>query len=293
MKKFIKPGFEFIFSVALIAILGLPPLVLAQSQKNIDIQIVNGDTTVNGKNIKKLTVAERKDALEALNGLSPTPIAPGSPGRSNSKVVIKKRITGGNTNDVVIERSTTGDEPQIAVFDSSRKDVKVRLKRLRGVDSVQAFTYRFDNELPQADLKTFSFNMPKRKQGFEFSSRNSQTFNYSNTDNDGVSTNISFRVSEPPKDKLKRIAGVDKAELVLNDLSLTPEFSTGKTILSFNLPSKTTADIKFTDTEGKVLWADKATTGSFSKKMSLPLNGVYYLHVKLGTGIAVKKIVKE
>ena len=35
MKKFIKPGFEFIFSVSLIAILGLPPLVLAQTQKNI------------------------------------------------------------------------------------------------------------------------------------------------------------------------------------------------------------------------------------------------------------------
>lgn len=34
MKNFIKPGFEFIFSVALIAILGLPPLVLAKTYKN-------------------------------------------------------------------------------------------------------------------------------------------------------------------------------------------------------------------------------------------------------------------
>jgi ketosteroid isomerase-like protein len=33
MKKFIKPNFEFIFSVALIAILGLPPLVVAKAFK--------------------------------------------------------------------------------------------------------------------------------------------------------------------------------------------------------------------------------------------------------------------
>ncbi|MFA6246207.1 MAG: nuclear transport factor 2 family protein [Mucilaginibacter sp.] len=36
MKKIIKPNFEFIFSVALIAILGLPPLVMAKAYKNID-----------------------------------------------------------------------------------------------------------------------------------------------------------------------------------------------------------------------------------------------------------------
>ncbi len=143
------------------------------------------------------------------------------------------------------------------------------------------------------DMKTFSFDTPLRGQRFENSGRNSQVFNYSNTDNDGISTNISFRVTEPSKEKLKRIAGTDKAGLAINDLNLTPEFSTGKTNLSFSLPAKTIADVKFTDTAGNVLWADNATTGSFSKKISLPLNGVYYLQVKQGASVAVKKIVKE
>ncbi|MFD0765754.1 T9SS type A sorting domain-containing protein [Mucilaginibacter lutimaris] len=296
MKKFIKPGFEFIFSVALIAILGLPPLVLAQSQKNFEIHIVNGDTTVNGKNIKKLSAAERKDALDAINDLPPTPATPGNPGRSNSKVVIRKRTNGGNTNDIVIERSITGNEPQIAELngkDSARNIVRMRLKKLKGADSIQAFTYRFDNDLPPMEMKTFSFDMPKRKQGFAFTSRNSQTFNYANVDNDGISTNISFTVTEPSKDKLKRVAGIEKADLALSNLNISPEFSTGKTNLRFNLPAKTVADAKLTDTEGKTLWADKAVAGSFSKKISLPLNGVYYLQVKQGTAIAVKKIVKE
>jgi hypothetical protein len=102
-----------------------------------------------------------------------------------------------------------------------------------------------------------------------------------------------FRVSEPSKEKLKRIAGTEKAELAINDLNLTPEFSTGKTTLSFNLPAKTTADVKFTNTEGKVLWTDKATAGTFSKKISLPVNGVYYLQVKQGASVSVKKIIKE
>jgi hypothetical protein len=298
MKKFIKPGFEFIFSVSLIAILGLPPLVLAQTQKNIEIKIVNGDTTINGKDIKKLSAQERKDALAEMDNLPQTPLL-NDGGKTSNRVIIKKRVnTDGKKNNIIIERSMTdgNDQPVIADFDtkdSTRKDVRVRLKRLKGADSVQAFTYRFDTDLPDMGMKTFSFNMPRHKQGFEFSSRNSQTFNYSNTDNDGINTNINFRVSEPSKEKLKRIAGTEKAELALNDLNLVPEFSTGKTTLSFNLPAKTTADVKFTDTEGKVLWADKATAGTFSKKISLPVNGVYYLQVKQGANTAVKKIIKE
>src|SRR5471030_1943014 len=71
MKKFLsKPGFEFIFSLSLIVILGLPPVLLAQAQKDVEIKIENGDKTVNGKNIKELTAAERKNALRDINHLS-------------------------------------------------------------------------------------------------------------------------------------------------------------------------------------------------------------------------------
>jgi ketosteroid isomerase-like protein len=49
MKKFIKPNFEFIFSIALIAILGLPPLVMAKAYKNADPK----STVVNPDQLKK------------------------------------------------------------------------------------------------------------------------------------------------------------------------------------------------------------------------------------------------
>src|ERR1700744_3123180 len=72
MKKlFLKPGFEFIFSLGLIVILGLPPMLMAQNkiQKDLDINIQNGDTTINGKNIKSLSAADRQQALTDINNL--------------------------------------------------------------------------------------------------------------------------------------------------------------------------------------------------------------------------------
>jgi len=68
MKKHtFKPGFEFIFSLCILAVLGLPPLVFAQTTKDLQITINNGDTTINGKNIKDLSATERKDALKNIS----------------------------------------------------------------------------------------------------------------------------------------------------------------------------------------------------------------------------------
>lgn len=54
-QKTFKPGFEFIFSLCILAVLGLPPLVFAQAPKDVQITINNGDTVINGKNIKDLS----------------------------------------------------------------------------------------------------------------------------------------------------------------------------------------------------------------------------------------------
>jgi hypothetical protein len=297
MKKITKPSFEFIFSLSLIAILGLPPFVLGQNIKSIEIKINNGDTTFNGKDIKKLSGQERKEALAEIANLPQPPLYNNHSIITNRRIVIERDVTGnGKDNHVTIENNVDNNSAVIAGLegrDSTNKDVRIRLKRLKGADSVQAFTYHFDNDLPPIALKKFNFDTPVHGRRLTSNSRNSQVFSYANTDADGISTNISFTVTDPSKENLKRIAGIDKTNLTINDLNLSPEFSTGKTILSFTLPSKAPADVKFTDTEGKVLWADKATAGNFSKKISLPVNGVYYLQIKQGAGIALKRIVKE
>lgn len=77
------------------------------------------------------------------------------------------------------------------------------------------------------------------------------------------------------------------------NINLAPDFTSGKTTLSFNLNSKAPAEVQFKDSQGKVVWAEKAKGGSFNKSFSLALNGAYYLQVKQGNNMALKRIVKE
>jgi hypothetical protein len=69
-KNAFKPGFEFIFSLCIMAVLGLPPLVFGQATKDLQITINNGDTTINGKNIKDLSASDRKEALKDINQIT-------------------------------------------------------------------------------------------------------------------------------------------------------------------------------------------------------------------------------
>src|SRR6202012_1970139 len=75
-KRIFNPGFEFIFTLAILAVLGLPPLVMAQNTKDLQISITNGDTTVNGKSIKDLSPKERKEALKDISTIAAIPPAP-------------------------------------------------------------------------------------------------------------------------------------------------------------------------------------------------------------------------
>jgi hypothetical protein len=300
MKKLLlKPNLEVIFSISVMAILGLPLLVMAQTQKDFEIKIVNGDTTVNGKNIKKLTEQERKDALAELGNLHGT-FEIETNGDAQSNITIKRNNKrNGKTNVIVERRITKGEQIAPEFFemnpgDSSSKKLNIKLNRLKRIDTSLAFNYELNDEQPlKVEMnRDFRLDGPnKRPMRMRFNNRNTQNFDYVNTDNDGISTHISFRVTDAMNDKVK--GGTDKTYLSLNDLNLSPEFSTGKIFISFNLPVKTPADVKLTDSQGKILFTDKTVAGSFSKKVSLPLNGIYYLSVKQGAASVTKRIVKE
>jgi hypothetical protein len=139
-------------------------------------------------------------------------------------------------------------------------------------------------------MRNFNFRM---RDGENFRHRNVQRFDYTNTGNDGISTHTSFRVSDASPEKVKNVTGAEKAELELRDLNLVPEFSSGKTLLMFNLASKIAAEVKFTDSEGKLIWSEKMANGEFSRSFPLGLNGVYFLQVKQGSKVALKRVVKE
>jgi hypothetical protein len=129
-----------------------------------------------------------------------------------------------------------------------------------------------------------------------FNRRNTQNFMYNSTDNNGISTHVSYHVSDHPvmldydagKKEMKQLDMLD-----ITDLNIVPEFSAGKTVLMFSLPSKTVAAVELKDSKGTLLWSEKAINGSFNKTFALGLNGLYYLQVKQGDKIVVKEIMKD
>ncbi|MDO3643933.1 T9SS type A sorting domain-containing protein [Mucilaginibacter sp. L3T2-6] len=277
-----KPGFEFIFAFALVMILGLPPILLAQikTQKDVDIRIENGDTTINGKNLRDLTGAERESALNDIKVIT---------GNQNDHMRHKflfKRIDTG----MVDYKSFygRGEGPMM----TWRKDT-LGLKRpdKMGGRKRMTFSYRFDDERPdEMSMRERAFDrMPMRKHG----RRNTQNFDFENTNGDGVVTHVSFHVSDISDDDLKRMPYVEGPKFEITDFSIVPQFSSGKILLMFNLPSKAPFEVTLSDSQGKALWSEKAAKNTFSKSFPLGLNGIYYLKVKQGKNIAMKKIMKE
>jgi len=280
----LKPGFEFIFALSLLAILGLPPMLMAQDQKDVEIKIVNGDTTVNGKNIKDLSLVERKEAMRDIRHLSADDMTNNDGGKRHMFVYKQRDSIRTDGHDF---RGITG---AVITRDDSIRNMKM-MKRDQMMRNMPPGS--MDNTPDGMTWKGRTGRGPMREPMMGFASRNSQNFSYVTTDNEGISTRVTYHVADVTNDDLKRMPHVEGARLEVTDLSIVPQFTTGKTLLIFSLPGKGSAEVKLVDSDGKVLWTERSTGETFSKSFALGLNGVYYLQVKQGNGVAVKRIMKE
>jgi len=295
---FKKPGFEFIFAFALVLILGLPPILLAQikTQKDVDIRIENGDTTINGKNLRDLTGADRESALNDINAIT---------GRrdlmrdgNERRTFMFKRLdtTGGRMNRFEFKRREpgNGDGPMMSRrFKVQRDDTMAMIGPDKmGQRKKMAFSYRLDDGNGD-DMRERAFNRMPMREMRKRERRNTQNFNFENTNNDGAVTRVNFHVSDISDDDLKRMPYIEGPKFEITDFNLVPQFSSGKVLLMFNLPSKAPSEVTLSDSEGKALWTEKGVSSTFSRSFALGLNGVYYLKVKQGKNIAIKKIMKE
>lgn len=254
--RILKPGFELVFSLSLLAIIALPPVLLAQTgqtqtnqvtvQKDIEIKIANGDTLVNGKQIGQLSAADRMEALKDIRHID-TRDSAGFAGM-NRRIAKMSMIT----------RDSTGNKMTLHRYRPLRKRM-----------------FAQGGPAMPADMK------------------NSQNFDYVSTDNDGMSTHVRFHVADASDVDLKRMEYVEGPKFEISDLNIAPRFESGKTMLTFSLPSKSPAQVKLSNSQGKLVWADKATGGTFSKSFSLVMNGIYFLQVKQGGSYCVKRIMKE
>lgn len=126
---------------------------------------------------------------------------------------------------------------------------------------------------------------------------NSSSFHYNHTDKDGISSRMSIRISDAGKEQLKKITGSETITkfLDVSDLTLFPNFSSGKMTLSFNLANRGNATISVLDSEMKPVFTDEASnfSGNYVKQLTLPKNGVYYVAVSQNGNWFVKRMVKE
>jgi len=312
-RKLSSPILELSFAAGIMIILSLPLFVNAQDHKEFKVNINNSDTIVNGKNIKDLSATDRKDALKKLNEL-------------NEHITITMKNDGGGdilTNGIVLKRKN-GNNAAVTIERNGSVYTTTPMANAYSltVDSAGAYSMSSGNNVavmangairnsiaPRivygTRSRSFSDDLEPSRNGAVYAyansgnRKNTQNFTYSNTDKDGISTHVRYSVSDGRIYRYdndagtKKASGEEKADLTLQDLTLVPSFSTGKTTLSFSLADKAAASVQFKDSEGTVLWEGKTTGSEFSKSFALPKNGNYYLEVKQGSKQALRKISKE
>ena len=121
--------------------------------------------------------------------------------------------------------------------------------------------------------------------------------NLSYIDKDGISNRMNIRISDTEKEQLKKITGSESmtTPLDVKDLTIFPNFSSGKVGLSFNMDSRGTTKVRILDSDMKQVFSEEAAnfTGTYMKQISLPKNGVYYITVNQNANWFIRKLIKD
>lgn len=306
------------FTLVLVSLSGYSSL--AQDKKEIKKTIVinNGDTVINGRKLREAKPAEREQLRKEFREMEKeikgkTIMTKRGPGKHHEVIIRRKN---GKSPEVLEWKDRDEDEifdldfdgPRISGFfnfdsldvdfdgDSLGKGFRFRMEGPEGDPSDRIITMRreFDG-MPRIRER---FGRPfLREMGIGEEERNTQEFNYISTDKDGISSRMNIRLSDAGREQIKKITGSEnsKTTLEVTDLSIFPNFSSGKLGLSFNLASRGSLQIQILDNSLKPAFSDKAAnfSGTYIKQLSLPRNGIYYLSINQGNSWFIKKMIKE
>lgn len=311
MKKYLLNPHVLLMGFFLFIIVGSSPSVKAQEEKRIirSIIITNGDTIVNGKKLSEAKKEERarlrKEIQEMNDGAE----------SEESTVIIKK---GKSKEPLVLEWNDKPDgdrsdlkipkQPDVRFFKFNGKDIKIDSLldgfgfKMDGLDSNlkdRIITMRrnfrpgnpeMGNRMrPEGPLKDPMPNREPRK--------NSSLFNYNYTDQDGIPSRMSIRISEVEKENIEKLTGLKEgtADLKIEDLIFFPNFSSGKLGISFNTGSNASLKVKILNSEFKQVFTDDVAVvgGNYSKQITLPKNGIYYIAIKQNNSWFLRKFIKS
>lgn len=261
------------------------------------LTITNGDTVVNGKQLSKLSKMEQQKFRKELREMESSI---GSRTTADREVRVFSRKSG---KDRIFAPEIKGEK---RIYREVRPGSAHVYRFREGDDVLELYAdsispmrvdslNRFHGQIYVP--RDFSVPIPNSvRSGFPRTrvagagEKNSHTFYFNFTDNEGIATRISIDVRDAEASKVKEYSGKEKAELEVRDLGFAPRFSSGDLVIMFSL--KGGAGVKLFDSSKNLVFSDKAA-GEFSRKVSLPKNGVYYLVIDQNGRVAVKQIVKQ
>lgn len=288
--------------------------VKAQDEKRIvrSIIIMNGDTIINGQ---KLSEAKKEDRVRLRKELKD--MGQDMDGLTENSVTIKKR----NSKEPLVLHWKDEKSGDAELELNDHKNGDVRIFKFNGKDMdidslMNGFGFKIDgldSNLRQRGIigeRNFQQGQPGMrlrvnperlalKSPFYESEdmKNTSSFSYSYFDKDGIPSRMNISLSDIEKDQKEKITGStdENADLKVEDLTLFPNFSSGKLGISFNTSSNTQLKLKILNSDFKPVFSEDASTvsGNYTKQISLPKNGIYYIAIKQNNNWFLRKLIKS
>jgi hypothetical protein len=274
------------------------------------IMIMDGDSVMNWKKFSELPESEKMELRKNSKGLNSRQlrISNDAPHSNASKVIIFNSdgmdsvITDG-TNQRVFNFKDGNQHMQIQVKTDSESDDKdgqnVERKIVihkKGMLDMGLYEGEPENGIgaPQILKRIADGNMDFVRADKPNSSR----FNYAITDKNGYTTRTQISILEPNKADLKGVFNNENIAintLAVDDLVLSPNYSSGKITLSFTATTKGVLAVKLVDTDGKILFSENKAIfdNNYTKQFVLAKNGIYYLEVSQAGKTYIRKLIKN
>ena len=271
------------------------------------ITINGGDTTVNGKKFKNLSEDEKAELRKEFIKNERRRILIDAPHFGKSLTIVKRKSSINDSLIFVVDSTrmrnfsfkTDGISP--TVIDFTRDSL---MRKLEGMimdrEMVKGRSLAEDIDWEMVHPRRVTPGRPNNNSGYTMTlpspnKPNSNTFNYSTTDRDGYTTKIMYSILEPTKSDLINIFKDDNFninELNISDVILIPNFTSGKTTLSFSTKVKGAISIKLIDSAGTTLFFDNKTlTGElYNNSFSIAKNGNYFLYITQGSQTYIRKV---
>jgi len=275
------------------------------------VMIMDDDSIMNWKKFSELPESEKMELRKNSKGLNSSQLRISNNAQHGnvSKVIIvnsdgKDSILTDGTNQRVFNFNDGSQRMHIQVeTDSESNDMdgqnierKVIIRK-NGMNDMGLYMGDSENGISAPQIlqrMTEGTNMDFARPNKPNSSR----FNYSFTDKDGYTTRTQISILEPNKADLKDVLKSENLAintLAVDDLVLSPNYSSGKITVSFTTTAKGVLAVKLVDTDGDILFSENKAIfdNSYTKQFALAKNGIYFLEVSQAGKTYVRKLIKN